>query len=200
MRDEMQQETRYAMQQPAQHRQVTPHGNRQETTGQYTLVWGINRRWFVLFCLLLGSVLSGCSDRKEVLVDDPEQQIRTLISSAIQAVETRDIEATMNFVSESYLDRQSQDKSRIRAMLGYIFRNQRTVHLSVRINQISFPTEQQASVILYAAMAATPIKGSDEFVLGRFHFYRFEMEFNKETDQWRLASARWRRATRSDLF
>lgn len=168
--------------------------------GRATSARDLGHCWLVLCCLLWGSVLSGCSGRQEALVEDPEQQIRALIASAAQAIETRDLDATMGFVSERYLDRQSQDKSRLRAMLGYILRNQRTVHLSVRINQISFPTEEQAAVILYAAMAATPIKGSDEFVLGRFDFYRFELEFNKETDQWRLASARWRRATRSDLF
>lgn len=202
MRNIRQRETQNTMQQLMQHdrQSVTQQENGQEKSGQFALARDINRRWFVLLCLLVGCILSGCSERKEVQAKDPEQDIRALIASAIQAVEKRDLEATMEFVSERYLDRQSQDKSRIRATLGYIFRNQRTVHLSVRINQISFPTEQQASVILYAAMAATPIKGSDEFVLGRFDFYRFEMEFNKETDQWRLASARWRRATRSDLF
>lgn len=156
--------------------------------------WLLSAGW--LFGIM---VLAGCSGNNE-LSTDPEAEVRAVITAATKAIEARDIAATVKFISDSYLDKQSQDKSRIKAVLTYIFKNQRTIHLAVRISEVAFPTEEQATVTLYAAMAATPITGSQEFILGRFDFYRFVFTFTKEDESWRVSSAQWRRATRSDLF
>jgi hypothetical protein len=154
----------------------------------------------LLSILLVTTLLLGCSARQESVEEDPEAQIRALITQATQAIESRDLEATMNFVSDRYLDRRSQDKGRLRALLGYLFKNQRTLHLSLLVKEIEFPSDERASLTLYAAMVGTPVQSEEEFLLGRFDFYRFELELAQEEVGWRLVSAQWRRANRSDLF
>ena len=100
------------------------------------------------------TVLSACSSDP----DNPEQQIREMISAGEEAVEARSIMTVLDFIADDYQDKSGRQKKDIqRIVAGYILRN-KSIHLLTRVRQVELSEDKaQADVILYVGMAGVPV-------------------------------------------
>ncbi len=143
------------------------------------------RLLLLLMCL---PWLGACSEPST-----PEQQVRDSIQHAISAIESREATAFSDLIDDNYRDSRGQDKKMlIRLTLAYLLRN-RNINIFTRINSIHFDTPEQASVMLYAGMAATPVEDIQGFLNLRADLFEFELKLVRDGDDWLLNNARWQR-------
>ena len=142
------------------------------------------------------AILSACSGDP----DDPEQQIREMISAGEEAVEARSIMTVLDFIADDYLDKQGRRKKEIqRLVAGYILRN-KSIHLLTRVQQVALNEDKtRADVILYVGMTGVPVTSADQLMLLRADFYRFDLFMKLEEGDWRVASGSWRQARLEDF-
>lgn len=132
---------------------------------------------------------------------DPEAQIRSLLSRSEAAASEKDLATVKDAISELYADDSGHDKQAIAALVGFNFLRNDSIHLLTRVLQIELldPTHAEASVLV--AMAGQPIPGGRELAKLRASIYRFDFSLCDEgSGGWRVTSARWQRARREDLF
>jgi hypothetical protein len=117
----------------------------------------------------------------------PEEAIRDWVDRGQQAAERKDRGELMDMVSPAYADGRGNSRADLENMLRVIFLRQKSVALLVRIEDLAVYADSAASLTLQVGMA-----GSSENRLGfRADAYRFEMELEREGDDWLLISARW---------
>ncbi len=133
--------------------------------------------------------ISACSGDPE----NPEQQIREMISAGEEAVEARSILKTLGFVSSDYRDKQGRQKREIqRLVAGYILRN-KSAHLLTRVQNIALNGDKtRADVILYVGMTGAPVTSADQLMLLRADLYRFDLSMKLEEGDWRVARRGWK--------
>lgn len=140
-------------------------------------------------------LLSGCSEEQT----SAEQQIRDMINRGEQAAEARSVRKIMDLITDPYKDargRTRQDMMRIAA--AYFLRN-KSIHLLTQIERIDLLNEQKARVVLFVAMAASPLEGAGQLLNIRADLHRFDLEVVLQEDEWRVSSAVWKRATHTDF-
>ncbi len=90
-------------------------------------------------------------------------------------------------ISPAYTDARGNSRDDIENMFRFYFLRQQSVALITRIEELNIYDDSAAELVLAVGMAGT----SD----GTFGFsadaYRFEMEFERDDDEWLLTSARW---------
>lgn len=140
--------------------------------------------------LLIVLVSSGCADP-----DTPEQQIRSLISSAEVAAQDKQLGDLKELVSDRYTDGRGYGKQQIVQMLRvYLLRHQ-SVHLYVHVESVEFPVPELASVNLVVGMAGRGVpEGSDWRIKADLYDIRLELE--RDDDIWRVIAADWQRGGR----
>ena len=143
------------------------------------------------FVVLALSLIPACSSEP----DTPEARVRAYLAAGEVAAEERDLTGLKEMISTGYKDREGRDRrSLVQLMAGYFFRH-RSLHLLTQIEEITFPSENRARVVLLAAMAASPVADTDSLLSLRADLYRFELELAVEDSEWKLVSAAWRPAT-----
>ena len=145
----------------------------------------------VLLITLL-AVLSACSSDP----DNPEQQIRKMISAGEEAVEARSIMTVLDFIASDYQDKRGWLKKDIqRVVAGYILRN-KSIHLLTRVQNIALNEEKtQADVIIYVGMTGVPVASAGQ----RADLFRFDLILTLVEDEWRVASGSWHQARLEDF-
>ena len=89
--------------------------------------------------------------------------------------------------SESYADARGNERSDIENLLRIYFLRQQKIALLTSIEQITVYADTAAKIELTVGMA-----GINDSVLGlSADAYRFELELEKDADEWLLISARW---------
>ena len=138
------------------------------------------------------AVLSACSSDP----DNPEQQIREMISAGEEAVEARSIMTVLDYITNDYQDKHGRQKKDIqRLVAGYILRN-KSIHLLTRVQDIALnEDETQADVILYVGMAGVPVASPGQ----RADLYRFDLSLTLEEDEWRVSAGSWHQARLEDF-
>ncbi len=133
---------------------------------------------------------SGCSDP-----ESPEQQIRSLISSAEVAAQDKQLGDLKDLVSDRYTDGRGNGKQQIVQMLRvYLLRHQ-SVHLYVHVESVEFPVPELASVNLVVGMAGRGVpEGSDWRI--KADLYDIKLELERDDDIWRVIAADWQRGGR----
>ncbi|MEW7981215.1 MAG: hypothetical protein AB2813_15930 [Candidatus Sedimenticola endophacoides] len=85
-----------------------------------------------------------------------------------------------------------------RLALGYFLRH-KSIHLLTQIERIELLDEERARVVLFVAMAGSPLEGVEQLLNLRADLHRFELDLVLEQAQWRVARAHWQRARAADF-
>jgi len=155
------------------------------------------QRWPVLVFLLPVAFFTGaCSSGR----DSPEAQVRALLARGEAAAEKKESGVLRQMISEKYSDSQGQDKKAVEAVLRYYFLRNQSIHLFTRIRQISFPQPDLAQADVMVAMTGQPISDAEELERLRADLHRFEITLARESGEWKVMRAEWRRAEFADFL
>lgn len=132
-----------------------------------------------LMCLSL----AGCGGPSE----GPEAALRAWVSQGHDLAEEKDRRGLVDMISPDYVDARGNSRDDISDLFRIYFLRTHTVALITRIDELNVFGDDAGEVALTVGMAGT----ND----GTFGFsadaYKFEMEFEREGDDWLLTSARW---------
>ena len=118
---------------------------------------------------------------------EPEAELRAWVATGIESAENKQRRDLMSMVSPAYADARGKEKSDIENLLRVYFLRQHSIALLPKINEITIYDDTAASVDLTVGLA-----GTNDGVLGfSADAYRFELELEKDGDEWELISARW---------
>lgn len=150
---------------------------------------------FPVFCLVWAVLLlQACSET----ANPPEEQIRQFIKSGVEAAENRSPDDLSDLIHGNYLDQKGYNKQRLDGLLKAYFFRHKDIYLFTKIEEINLLAENQATVLLYVAMAGSVISDVDAIAAIRARIYQFELQLIKE-DDWLLHHATWKPARALDL-
>ena len=147
-----------------------------------------------LFVYSICLLLLACSNKPST----PEDEIRLYLKKGVEAAENRDHGDLSDLIDDAYLDHKGIDKSHISTLLRAYFFRHKNIYLFTKIREISFPTDNEAEVILNVAMAGSVISDASTLASLRARMYRFELHLVKQ-DEWLLRSATWQIANMADM-
>ena len=154
----------------------------------------INRLAFLFVVILMASGLSSCSEK-----ESPEDQVRQFVAAAVTAAESREALAIRKLISDKYMDESRRDRRALTALaMGYFLRH-KNIHLFTQISEIKIPTQNQAGVKLYAAMAGRPVTGAQALIDIRADIYQFDLTLERDGEDWLLHKLHWNRVNIEDI-
>ena len=132
-----------------------------------------------LLCLWL----AGCGGPSE----GPEAALRAWVSQGHELAEEKNRRGLVAMISPDYVDARGNKRDDISDLFRIYFLRTHAVALITKIEELNVYGDDAGEVVLTVGMAGT----ND----GTFGFsadaYRFEMEFERDGDEWLLTSARW---------
>ncbi len=129
------------------------------------------------------ALLGGCGGPEA----GPEEQVRQWLSAGQQAAETKERGDLLDLISPSYVDSRGLDRDDIGDRLRVYFLRQQSIKLLTSIEDIRLYGDSAAEVDLTVGMA-----GKNDSVFGfSADAYRFQLELERDGDDWLLISARW---------
>ena len=129
-----------------------------------------------------------------------EEQIRNLNSDAETAVEAKDVGTLKDFVSDDYTDERGYDKNAlIRLAQLYLLRH-KAVYVYTLTKSLVIIDESNAAAEILAALAGQPISSVDQLFDLRADLMQFEVGYEREGDEWRVRSLKWRHAAVDDFL
>jgi hypothetical protein len=139
-------------------------------------------RYLTLILTIL--ILSACGSED---ANDPEAEVREWVTRGESAAEEKDRGELLDLISESYADSRGNDRDGLGDILRVYFFRQDSIALLTSIDEITFYDDTAAQVLLTVGMA-----GTNSGALGfRADAYQFELELQKQEDDWILIGARW---------
>ena len=145
-------------------------------------------RRLILLCLIL-PLVQACSDDSS-----PDDQIRRLIDSGVQAGEARSVDDLSELLHANFVDQQGHNAGQSARLLRAYFFRHKNINLFSRIDDIEMLSAKQASVSLYVAMASTVISDVSALSSLSARIYRFELQLVKQ-DDWLIRHASWEPAS-----
>ena len=136
-------------------------------------------------------LVQACSDD-----GSPEDQIRSLIDSAVQAAEDRSLDGLSDLMHADFIDQQGNNRQQLGKLLRLYFFRHKSIHLFTRIDSIEMLSANQASVSLHVATTGTVISDVNALSSLSARIYRFELQLIKQGD-WFLRHASWKPASLS---
>jgi hypothetical protein len=130
----------------------------------------------------------------------PEEQVRKAIDDAVQAVRERDIKPLAKAVSDSYADRERNDKQKILSLLRMHFVLHPNLYLIAKVASVDCPSPAEARVVMFAALASVPPGVVPDPRKIAADVFRFELAMADEDGTWRVVSATWAPASVKDLL
>jgi hypothetical protein len=142
-----------------------------------------NRARF-LATVLAGVLLGGCGGPD----GGPEEALRAWVSQGHEAAEGKDRGTLVDMISPAYADARGNSRDDLENMMRFYFLRQNKVALITRIDELKIIDDSAAELVLQVGMAGT----DDSAALGfNADAYRFEMELERDGDEWLLIAARW---------
>ncbi len=117
----------------------------------------------------------------------PEAAVRAWVQQGHEAAEDKDRRTLVGMISPAYTDARGHSRDDIEDLFRFYFLRQQKVSLLTRINEVHVFDETAAEVVLDVGMAGT----NDNLLGFSADAYRFEMELEKDGDEWLLINARW---------
>ena len=117
----------------------------------------------------------------------PEEAIRQWVAQGQEAVEDKDRGALVDMVSPAYTDARGNTRDDLGNILRVYFLRQQKIALITRIEELTVYDDSAARVTLQVGMAGT----KDNLLGFTADAYRFELELERDDDDWLLLSARW---------
>jgi len=129
------------------------------------------------------TMLAACGEP----ASEPEEELRAWVAAGVAATEDKKRREVMGMISPAYADARGQEKGDIEDVLRVYFLRQHSIALLPKIDEITIYDDTAARVDLTVGLA-----GTNDGVLGfSADAYRFELELEKDGDEWQLISARW---------
>ena len=153
-------------------------------------MWQCLRLLCLTGCIVL---LSACSEPQS-----PEEQIRQLISDAVEAGEARSAGTLEEFMHPNFLDQNGNRRNQVVLIMRGLFLRHKSVYLFTKIGEIHLQSETEATVKMYVAMAGQSISDISALAGLRAQLYEFELQLLKDGD-WRIMQARWNPANLADV-
>ncbi len=117
----------------------------------------------------------------------PEQAVRAWVAHGQQAAEDKDRRALLKMISPAYVDARGNSRDEIENLFRLYFLRQHSIALLTKIEAVRVFDDSAAELELTVGMAST-----NDGVLGfSADAYRFEMELERDGDDWLLISGRW---------
>ncbi len=143
----------------------------------------MNRLTRILFTFGVIVYLAACGDPPSA----PEEELRAWVAAGVKAAENKERRELVDMVAPSYADARGNDREEIDKILRVYFFRQHEIALITRIEEITVYDDTAAKIALTVGMA-----GTNDGVLGfSADAYRFDMEVEKASGEWKLISARW---------
>ena len=148
-----------------------------------------------IFVVLMVASLIACSG------DDtsPEQQIAQLNSDAKLAVEAKDVSALKDMVADDFKSGQYDKNSIIRLVALYLL-GHKNLHLFSLTRSLQIIDQDNAKAAVLVAMAGQPIENADQLIDLRAEMLRFDVNYLRNDDEWKVIGVEWKRATADDFF
>jgi len=140
-------------------------------------------------------VLAGCSHERS-----PEDELRALIATGEQAAEAKQLFTLQGMISERYRDEQHRDRRALVSLIASYFLRNKTIHLLTRVEEIRLEGPDRAEVDFYLAAAGQPIHDFQTLIPLHADLFRIELVAVREDGDWRVLSARWRRAEQAEIL
>ena len=119
--------------------------------------------------------------------EGPETALRTWVQQGHDLAEAKDRPGLIDMISPAYTDARGNSRDGIGDLFRIYFLRTQSVALITNIEELNVYGDSAGEVLLSVGMAGTHD--------GTFGFsadaYRFEMEFERDDDEWLLMSARW---------
>ena len=119
--------------------------------------------------------------------EGPEAALRAWVAQGHALAEAKDRRGLFDMISPAYTDARGNERDDIGNLFRAYFLRVHTVALITRIEELNVYGDDAGEVLLSVGMAGTHD--------GTFGFsavaYRFEMEFERDGNEWLLTSARW---------
>ena len=113
--------------------------------------------------------------------------MRAWVAQGVELAEQKDRRGLVDLISPAYTDARGNGRGDIENMLRVYFLRQQSVALLTRMDDLRIVGDTAAELELTVGMA-----GTNDGVLGfSADAYRFEMELERDGEDWRLLSARW---------
>lgn len=142
---------------------------------------GLTQTLCTVSVVLLG--LAGCGEPPS----EPEEELRAWVAAGAEAVENKERRSLVGMISTSYADARGNERGDIENLLRVYFLRQNKIGLLHDIEEITVYGETAAKLVMTVGMA-----GTNDGVLGfSANAYRFELELEKDGDDWLLIAARW---------
>lgn len=136
-----------------------------------------------LAALLCVVVLQGCGGE----AGTPEEAVKAWVDQGVELAKEKNRRGLVAMISPDYTDARGNDLSAIEDLFRFYFLRADNVKLLTHIEELEVYGDSAAKLVLTVGMA-----GTNEGVLGfSADAYRFEMELEREKDDWVLIGARW---------
>jgi hypothetical protein len=117
----------------------------------------------------------------------PEEELRAWVATGVEAAENKERRELVGMIADSYKDARGNERGDIENMLRVYFLRQNRIALLSSIEEITVFDNTAAEIVMTVGMA-----GTNDGTLGfSADAYRFVLELEKDTDDWKLISARW---------
>lgn len=121
--------------------------------------------------------------------DTPEQQVRAVIERMELAAEDRDVGKLTKHLSQSYSDSHGNGPDEVaRYLRGYFIAHQ-SIHLLTRIEQLEFPTDEEARARVLVGMVGREAAATRQWDLAA-ELHTFDIALRREDGAWKVMFAR----------
>ena len=120
-------------------------------------------------------------------VTDAEAELRLWVAEAEEAAESKDRGSLMEKIAAGYADGRGNSRENLGTMFRYYMLRQHSVAILTHIEGVTLLGDSAADVVLTVGMAGSTNKA---FGLNA-EAYRFELELEKDDDEWLLIGAKW---------
>lgn len=144
----------------------------------------------IIFGVLVLLLAAGAACHRE----NEQEKVKKVVTAVQAAIEEKNIRGATGYISKGYSDPQGNNFEAVRSLLlGYFFRYPKIsayiTHLDISVDG----TTARAS--LKAILTSGKKTGSvSDVVPVELGVYRFDVEFRKESGDWKITSARWSQA------
>jgi hypothetical protein len=118
---------------------------------------------------------------------EPEEELRAWVAEGMEAARNKERRQLVGMISSSYADARGNERGDIENLLRVYFLRMSNIKLLSTIEEITVYDDTAAEIITTLGMA-----GTHDGVMGfSADAYRFELELEKDSDEWQLIAARW---------